>query len=401
MQSFDIPDWCSAYKNLLTARLFGDETLILPVAGKRTDGAPDYSRLFARDLLLSCFAFEDAGVLWCQDFLQTLLPDTLRYLAAHQGRKPDPFTNEEPGKILHELEGIPLRRHNTLFSACDTTILFLLGCARYAHGPIFRDAVWQYLVPRMLDALVYVRAHIENGIFWERPDYAKEARDFALWAPYWRDYGLPGRRGRKLAYPATFLLVQAQLCAALRALIVLTREKIFPEELEHLEGELALASKAFLKYFGESAAPPVAIDQKGPIHFTCTDAAHALYYLEPGDVSYPYLCGAKDALLELQTPWGWLTWKCPPKFPASRWEPPRIWPWEHVFIAEGLAKHGLSVEPDLPFRPARFLSQTHAPLAEFIEVKRKKPSCAGCHIQQWTCAYWAWIEKNAAKIKEP
>ena len=241
--------------------------------------------------------------------------------------------------------------------------------------------------------LGYLRAHIEDGLFLEDPRHSG-AKDFALLATYWRDYGIGGRRGRHLYYPCAFLLVQAQVVAALRELLYLAKIKRFSGELARLEGELKAARKAFLSFFGSGAAAPVAIDAKGPIHFVSTDPAHALYYLEPDDVSYPYLCDAQDLLGDLKTPWGFKTWKRDKKIPAMNWEPERIWPWEHAFIAQGLKKHGAYHDFEDAISPARFLAESGIPFTEFLELKYGKPHAAGCHVQLWTCAYWAWVEQQ-------
>ena len=114
-----IPDWRNAYKQLLTARVFGDKTVLLPIAGIRTDGRSDYSRFFPRDFFTAIELFPD-------DIAIPVLEDALLFLAVHQGTKKDSFTSEQPGGIPHEIPGVTLeKRHprNPLFAAFDTTPL--------------------------------------------------------------------------------------------------------------------------------------------------------------------------------------------------------------------------------------------------------------------------------------
>jgi glycogen debranching enzyme len=86
-------------------------------------GIPWYATIFGRDSIIAS--------------LQTLPlnPDlalsTLRYLAARQGRKRDPFTEEEPGKILHELRRGELARageipHVPYYGTVDATPLWIV-----------------------------------------------------------------------------------------------------------------------------------------------------------------------------------------------------------------------------------------------------------------------------------
>ncbi|MEU8221413.1 hypothetical protein [Kribbella sp. NPDC048915] len=62
-------------------------------------GAPWFMTLFGRDSLLTAWMALPID--------QQLAPSTLRALAALQGRKVNPATEEEPGRILHEV-----RRNN-------------------------------------------------------------------------------------------------------------------------------------------------------------------------------------------------------------------------------------------------------------------------------------------------
>jgi glycogen debranching enzyme len=86
-------------------------------------GIPWYSTAFGRDSIITS--------------LQTLAVnpeiavDTLRYLARHQGEKEDPFTEEQPGKIMHELRRGELARageipHVPYYGTVDATPLWLI-----------------------------------------------------------------------------------------------------------------------------------------------------------------------------------------------------------------------------------------------------------------------------------
>ena len=88
-----------------------------------TAGIPWYSTAFGRDSIIAS--------------LQTLplnpgiAVDTLRYLARHQGRKEDPYTEEQPGRIMHELRRGEMARageipHLPYYGTIDATPLWLV-----------------------------------------------------------------------------------------------------------------------------------------------------------------------------------------------------------------------------------------------------------------------------------
>lgn len=383
MENIVIPGWKHALDALLTARLLEDETLLLPVAGKRTDGKSDYSRLFPRDCFTSAFLLKD----------NEILKAILKYFAAHQGRKPDSFTAEEPGKIAHELPGVSLRGYNTLFAACDTTAIFLISCGLYAKSSQFEESVWKYLIPKMFMALGYIRAHLENGIFIEDPKYSG-AKNFALKATYLRDGGIFGRRGKRLNYPVAFLLVQAQVLNAMQEMLKLSRAKMFPGNIKQFEKEIGEIRKALNEHFLAAKTYPVAIDASGPISFICTDPLQALYYFSQNDVNAAYLKYCAELSNELLTFWGWKSWSLHPKAPGMAREHESVWPADQAFIAEGLSRHFNRDFANEAKLLAKFLSQSETPFTEYVSLKKDGPVPGGCQIQLWTVAYWSWLERT-------
>lgn len=91
-------------------------------------GIPWFATLFGRDsLLASCFT------LGCAPEYSTR---TARILAHYQGTKTDDFTEEAPGKILHELRMGELANlrwivHTPYYGTVDATPLFVLSIARH------------------------------------------------------------------------------------------------------------------------------------------------------------------------------------------------------------------------------------------------------------------------------
>lgn len=91
-------------------------------------GLPWFMSLFGRDSLITSFQ--------AIPFAPELSAATLRLLALFHGRVDDPFRDEEPGKILHELRlgemtAFEERPHSPYFGSADATPLFLILLEEY------------------------------------------------------------------------------------------------------------------------------------------------------------------------------------------------------------------------------------------------------------------------------
>ena len=97
--------------------------LLVPAAG-----IPWYDTIFGRDSLITSF--------------QTLMlnpelsQSTLRFLTIYQGNKVDTWTDEQPGKILHEIREGELANlhhipHTPYYGTIDATLLYLILMSEY------------------------------------------------------------------------------------------------------------------------------------------------------------------------------------------------------------------------------------------------------------------------------
>src|SRR2546428_13532045 len=116
-----------------------------------TAGIPWYAVPFGRDGLIC--AYQTLG--WNPD----LALGTLRLLARHQGKKVDEFTEEEPGKIFHELRRGELARlaeipHRPYYGSVDATPLFTLVFAEAVKWTGDR-ALWPEVLPAAERALTW------------------------------------------------------------------------------------------------------------------------------------------------------------------------------------------------------------------------------------------------------
>lgn len=166
-------------------------------------GLPRFRSNFVRDGVIAALLANDVDA----------LRDQLRHAAAKQGTRRDGFSGEEPGKIPHEDPPVELNGHSTLYSACDTTALFVigafellrwtaghpltgahsaaadpgaLGAARPPASQLAQSADWRWLRPHVQRAVAYIGAHVgQDGLFAEDPALAGAER-FALDVTYWK-----------------------------------------------------------------------------------------------------------------------------------------------------------------------------------------------------------------------
>ncbi|MBI2392069.1 MAG: amylo-alpha-1,6-glucosidase [Deltaproteobacteria bacterium] len=91
-------------------------------------GIPWFAAPFGRDSLIASYE--------ALPFNPDLAADSLRYLARHQGKRENSFTEEEPGKILHELRFGEVTRtgempHTPYYGSIDSTPLFVIVADAY------------------------------------------------------------------------------------------------------------------------------------------------------------------------------------------------------------------------------------------------------------------------------
>ncbi len=122
-------------------------------------GIPWFCAPFGRDALITAYE------------ALTLNPDfateTLRTLAAFQGKKTDPTTEEEPGKIFHELRFGEMARsgeipHRPYYGSIDSTPLFVI-VAEAQHRFAGDTAFLRELRPSVEAALAWIDARSEGA----------------------------------------------------------------------------------------------------------------------------------------------------------------------------------------------------------------------------------------------
>lgn len=112
-------------RELLRASRYDIRTLLeqSPFGVVPDAGVPWYAVPFGRDAIITA--------LQTLSYNPSIAEGTLRFLAAHQGTQEDPYREEQPGKIMHELRRGELARlkevpHTPYYGTVDATPLFLV-----------------------------------------------------------------------------------------------------------------------------------------------------------------------------------------------------------------------------------------------------------------------------------
>lgn len=127
-------------------------------------GIPSYVCPFGRDALIASLQF----LPWIPEVAR----GTLAFLAAHQGKKIDLYTEEEPGKILHEFRFGELANHHEIpfapyYGTVDATPLYLITFEAYLR--------WTNDLP----LLEQLWDNVEAAARWMR-DYGDKDKDLFL-----------------------------------------------------------------------------------------------------------------------------------------------------------------------------------------------------------------------------
>lgn len=328
-------------------------------------GLPNFPRNFSRDSLISGILMKDSE----------LLKNQLIFSAKKQGKKTDPLTGEENGKIFHEYPGYFIDNLSTEYNACDTTALFLIG--HYYYKDITKDdklALDQK--QNILEAVEYIKSHLIENVFYEDPKYSNSER-FALKVTYWKDSEIAKRENGKPVYPISYFLAHVMnLCAmryAAKLLDSIELKEIADNMKKNIHKFYNLDKKSFY----------IAIDSIGPIEGINSDILHSLFYLELEDLTNEEIKFIEESSLELETNIGYLTLS--PKLTSQvkdGYHSVTVWPFEQAMINIGAKKFGLTKIDEISKRVAGHLDSDN----EIFKIKDNEIKKGGCDPQLWTIA---------------
>jgi glycogen debranching enzyme len=303
-----------------------------------TAGLPWYAVPFGRDALITAILLLHVN--------PGLARGVLRYLAEHQGRHADGVSDEEPGKILHEVRsgeavagGLWPR---ILYGTVDATPLFLCALAeteRWTHDHSLADE----LAPAAESALEWcvTRGDLDGDGFVEyRGGLARNQG--------WKDSddSLTGTDGTDALRPAALCEVQAYLY---RGLIGMSRRR--PELKEHAQALKRRFNRDFWmpqdKYFAQ------ALDaHKRQVQAVTSNPGHCLW-MRIVDAAKAARVAQRLMSPELFSGWGIRTLsERAVNYDSCSYHNGSVWPFDTALAIAGMRQYGFAA---LAERAARSL----------------------------------------------
>jgi glycogen debranching enzyme len=303
-------------------------------------GAPWFMTLFGRDSLLTS---------WMAMIVDPQLAlGTLQTLAALQGRSVEPSTEEEPGRILHEVRfgetaRLSIGGSNTYYGTVDATPLFvmLLGeLARWGTHPAEVEA----LLPAADRALRWIEEYGDRDgdgyVEYER------ASDAGLENQGWKDSwdSIQFANGELAQAPIALCEVQGYTYAALRARAHLAHEAGDASRGEQLERRADDLKAAFNRDFwiDELGWYAMALDRdKRPVDALTSNMGHCLWtgIVDPERAEQ---VGARLVSEDMFSGWGIRTLATSMTgFNPLSYHNGSVWPHDNAIAVAGLLRYGL------------------------------------------------------------
>jgi glycogen debranching enzyme len=306
-----------------------------------TAGIPWYSAVFGRDSIITS--------------IETLVlnpriaVDTLRYLAKHQGARENPFTEEQPGRIMHELRRGELARsgeipHVPYYGTIDATPLWL----------ILLDETWRWtgdlnlvreLLPNARRALEWIDRYGDM----DGDGFVEYARTSArgLVNQGWKDSGdgVPFPDGTLPHPPIALIEVQAYVYDAKTRAAALFERTGDAETADRLRSEAErLRAQVLEKFWMRDAGTfALALDgDKRPVPTVTSNAGHALWS-RLADPSRAVAVAESLLARDMFCGWGVRTLSARhPVFNPMSYHDGSVWPHDNALIVMGLSHYGLA-----------------------------------------------------------
>ncbi|HEX3275880.1 MAG TPA: glycogen debranching N-terminal domain-containing protein [Gemmatimonadales bacterium] len=353
-------------------------------------GIPWYSTVFGRDSIITS--------------LQTLplqpriAVDTLRYLAKRQGQREDEYTEEQPGKILHELRRGEMARsgeipHVPYFGSVDATPLWL----------ILLHETWRWTGDAEL--IRGLLPHADRALEWidrfgdrDGDGFVEYARTSAkgLVNQGWKDSGdgIPFPDGRLPEPPIALVEVQGYVYDAKLRMAQLYRFLGHTERGAALRREAAeLRNRIRSAFWMEKAGMfAVALDgRKQPIPTATTNAGHLLWSRVPTPEMARRIA-ARFLEPDFFSGWGVRTLSANhPVFNPMSYHNGSIWPHDNAILVLGMALHG-HARAALPIVRALYEAGTRADFQRLPELYCGMPRLHGARPVNYpvSCTPQAW-----------
>ncbi|MBT2522614.1 glycogen debranching N-terminal domain-containing protein [Arthrobacter sp. ISL-28] len=306
-------------------------------------GAPWFMALFGRDSLLSSFMVLPVDA--------TLALGTLRTLADGQGSAVDPMSEEEPGKILHEVRldvssGQALGGKSMYYGSVDATPLFVMLLGSVSRWGFAADTI-AALLPNADRALDWIRDYGDKDgdgfVEYER------LNDRGLINQGWKDSwdGINFADGRLAEPPIALCEVQGYVYTAYLSRAWMAYDAGDAALAEELADRAAQLKKQFNEQFWmpERGYYAVALDgRKRQVDACASNMGHCLWHGIVDDDKAPQVA---ERLMSREMFSGWgvrtLASDMGAYNPVS-YHNGSVWPHDNALIATGLLRYGFVAE---------------------------------------------------------
>jgi glycogen debranching enzyme len=302
-------------------------------------GAPWFMALFGRDSLLTAYMALPVD--------RSLALGTLRTLARHQGRIADALTEEEPGRILHEVRlgvesGLSLGGGSTYYGSVDATPLFVVLLGELGRWGAAPQEVAE-LLPHADRALEWVRHHRERDV--QGFVAYRRATDQGLANQGWKDSwdGINFADGRLAEAPIALCEVQGYVYDAYRTRAGLARMLGEEDGGQEWEDRATALKREFNERFWipERGWFALALDRDGRQVDACaSNMGHCLW---SGIVDEDKAPQVAEQLLSpaMFSGWGVRTLSSAMgAYDPISYHNGSVWPHDNAFIVAGLVRYG-------------------------------------------------------------
>jgi glycogen debranching enzyme len=301
-------------------------------------GAPWFMAVFGRDSLLTSYMAMalDPG----------LALGALQTLARHQGERTDPVSEEQPGRIAHELrfgvEASLVLGGNVYYGTVDATPLFVVLLGELHRWGLFPAEV-RRLVPHADRALEWIDVygdHDGDGLV----EYQRST-DRGLANQGWKDSGdgITFADGRVAQAPIALCEVQGYVYAAYLARALLAEDLGQPAEATYWQDRAARLKREFNERFWlpDRGWFALGLDRdKRPIDALASNMGHCLW---SGIVDDDKAEAVAERLLgpEMFTGWGVRTLATSmAAYNPMSYHNGSVWPHDNGIIVGGLMRYG-------------------------------------------------------------
>jgi glycogen debranching enzyme len=330
-------------EDLGALRIFDPENLDLAILAA---GAPWFMTVFGRDSLITAWMTLLAD--------STLARGVLQILARFQGADVNPETEEEPGKILHEMRfgaatGLALGGGDAYYGSVDSTPLFVMLLGELRRWDIADDLV-QELMPNVNRAMAWIEefGDRDGDGYVEYERYTPNGLFNQGWKDSWDAVRFAD--GRLARTPIALCEVQGYVHAAYVARAHFAREESDHDTFVRYRDKAVSLRERFNRDFWceEHGWYALALDgDKKPVDALASNIGHCLWtgIVDPDKAA---IVAPKLVSREMFSGWGVRTLASDmAAYNPVSYHNGSVWPHDNAICAAGLVRYGFVEEAHL------------------------------------------------------